>query len=76
MERSGWDRQVPGRDTGERGRITFQFGQTLKASRRRSLVQEVFGQYMKDNYFTKANLDQSSFSLNMAACQLVLDICS
>ena len=31
---------------------------------------------MKDNYFTKANLDQSSFSLNMAACQLVLDICS
>lgn len=44
--------------------------------KKESLVQEVFGQYMKDNYFTKANLDQSSFSLNMAACQLVLDICS
>merc|ERR1712110_73010 len=56
------------------GRITFQFGQTLKASRRRSLVQEVFGQYMKDNYFTRAGLDQSSFSLNVAACRLVLDI--
>ena len=52
-----------------------QFGQILKAYfKKETLVQEVFGQYMKDNYFTRAGLDQSSFSLNVAACRLVLDI--
>ena len=29
---------------------------------------------MKENYFTRAGLDQSSFNLNVAACRLVLDI--
>ena len=34
----------------------------------------MFGQYMKDNYFTRSGVDQTSFSLNVAACRLVLDI--
>ena len=37
-------------------------------------MSEVFSSYMKENYFTRAGLDQSSFSLNVQACRLVLDI--
>ena len=37
-------------------------------------MQEVFNQYMKENYFTRSGLDQSSFNLNVASCRLVLDI--
>ena len=52
-----------------------QFGLILKAYfKKESLVHDVFGQYMKDNYFTRSGLDQTSFSLNVAACRLVLDI--
>ena len=52
-----------------------QFGLILKAYfKKDSLVQEVLNNYMKDNYFTRAGLDQSSFNLNIAACRLVLDI--
>lgn len=29
---------------------------------------------MKENYFTRAGLDKSSFNLNVAACRLVLNI--
>ena len=42
--------------------------------KKESLVQEVFNHYMKENYFTRAGLDQSSFNLNVASCRLVLDI--
>ena len=38
------------------------------------MVQEVFNQYMTENYFTRAGLSQSSFEVNVAACRLVLDI--
>ena len=52
-----------------------QLGLILKAYfKKESLVQEVFNQYMKENYFTRAGLDQSSFNLNVASCRLVLDI--
>ena len=52
-----------------------QFGLILKTYfKKESLVGDVFGLYMRDNYFTRAGLDQSSFSLNVAACRLVLDI--
>ena len=37
-------------------------------------MDDVFDLYMRDNYFTRAGLDQSSFSLNVAACRLVLNI--
>ena len=47
-----------------------QLGLVLKES----LVQEVFNQYMTENYFTRAGLSQSSFEVNVAACRLVLDI--
>ena len=52
-----------------------QLGLILKAYfKKESLVQEVFNNYMKENYFTRAGLDQSSFNLNVASCRLVLDI--
>jgi len=52
-----------------------QLGLILKSYfKKESLVQEVFNQYMKENYFTRAGLDLSSFNLNVAACRLVLDI--
>eukprot|EP00092_Neocalanus_flemingeri_P098180 GFUD01125193.1.p1 GENE.GFUD01125193.1~~GFUD01125193.1.p1 ORF type:complete len:1498 (-),score=483.98 GFUD01125193.1:148-4641(-) len=52
-----------------------QLGLLLKAYfKKESLVQEVFNHYMKENYFTRAGLDQSSFNLNVSACRLVLDI--
>ena len=52
-----------------------QFGLILKAYfKKEGLVGDVFGLYMRDNYFTRAGLDQSSFRLNVAACRLVLDI--
>ena len=52
-----------------------QFGLLLKAYfKKDSLVQEVLNNYLKENYFTRAGLDQSSFNLNVAACRLVLDI--
>ena len=52
-----------------------QLGMLLKAYfKKESLVSEVFGSYMKENYFTRSGLDQSSFNLNVAACRVVLDI--
>ena len=53
----------------------FQLGQILKTYfKKENLVSEVFSSYMRENYFTRAGLDQSSFSLNVQACRLVLDI--
>ena len=52
-----------------------QLGLLLKAYfKKESLVQEVFNQYLKENFFTRAGMDKSSFDLNVAACRLVLDI--
>ena len=53
----------------------FQLGQILKTYfKKENLVSEVFSSYMRENYFTRAGQDQSSFSLNVQACRLVLDI--
>ena len=53
----------------------FQLGLILKTYfKKENLVSEVFSSYMRENYFTRAGLDQSSFSLNVQACRLVLDI--
>ena len=52
-----------------------QLGLVLKAYfKKESLVQEVFNQYMTENYFTRAGLSQSSYDVNVAACRLILDI--
>ena len=52
-----------------------QLGLVLKAYfKKESLVQEVFNQYMTENYFTRAGLSQSSYEVNVAACRLILDI--
>ncbi len=55
--------------------VLFQLGLILKTYfKKENLVSEVFSAYMRENYFTRAGLDQSSFSLNVQACRLVLDI--
>ena len=52
-----------------------QLGMILKAYfKKETLVSEVFSSYMRENYFTRSGLDQSSFQLNVQACRLVLDI--
>ena len=38
------------------------------------MVQDVFQQYMRENYFTSRGIGKSSSALNVAACRLVLDI--
>ncbi len=53
-----------------------QFGQLLKAFfRKESLVQDVFNNYLRDNYFSfRIGVDKSSMGLNVAALRLALDI--
>ena len=52
-----------------------QLGLILKAYfKKETLVQEVFQQYMRENYFTSRGIGKSSSALNVAACRLVLDI--
>ena len=52
-----------------------QLGLILKAYfKKEFLVQDVFQQYMRENYFTSRGIGKSSSALNVAACRLVLDI--
>ena len=52
-----------------------QLGLILKAYfKKETLVQEVFQQYMRENYFTSRGIGKSSSALNVAACRLILDI--
>ena len=42
--------------------------------KKESLVEEIFTNYLRDNYFTRLGQSKSSFDLNVATCRVVLDI--